>query len=656
MKQDTIQGSGQHDPIGGSREILDTIVETMPGAVYVAEWIEGRGLQYGTIYESPSIEQFTGIPPRELTAHPGTLLNLVHPDDRREMVDALYSAVNSQVEVEVTYRIRNARSGEVKWIHERIRSIKPAGYSDRRVIIGVMMDVTKLRDAEQKLQQAQERMRLLVEGTPYLFFYTQDSNGDVTYVSPSVERLTGYSVEEWLGQRHWFTTENRINDPARAATHEHLRGEMTHPAFQFEIRHKNGNAVLLETYEHPIVVDGEVKGIQGVARDVTEQRRLQEALLESRKMEAVGRLAAGLAHDFNNMLQGILACADLISAQCREEVPRKLADEIIAISGRGANLVQQLLAYSRRQVFEPAPIDVNELIEENAPFLQRLLGDDIDVSLDLAEHLPPILGDRGQLEQVFLNLASNAREAMGGGGTFTVTTGVSGEREDRGDLKVILTIRDQGQGIDDELLDKIFEPYFTTRAAEGGTGLGLASVKGIVEQHNGDISVTSSVGEGTTFVIRFPAVAGSGAETSAARAHEGPAPPARAQTGTILLVDDNADVRHSVRDILEFSGYTIITAATVSQASKILQEHDFDLLLTDLQLPDGSGLDIISLVRERKHPGLPIILMSGYPRGGLPNNITELPDAVLFLEKPVRIGALLEAINTGLARREAEPG
>ena len=647
MAQDGTQKNEGRHTLGGSEEILKTIVETMPGAVYVAEWVEGHGLEYGSIFESPSIEQFTGIPPEELTAHPGMLLNLVHPDDKRKMVDAFYEAVHSPEEVEVTYRLQNARSGEMRWIHERIRSIKPAETSGRRVMIGAMMDVTELREAEEELQRAKDRMQVLVEGTPYLFFYTQDQEGNVTYISPSVESITGYPVEEWLGQRHWFTTGNRINDLARAATHAHLRGEAPRPAFEFEIRHKNGGTVLLEAYEHPFVVDGKVVGIQGVARDVTAERRLQEALLESQKMEAIGRLAAGLAHDLNNMLQGIVTCADLIGAQSQEDAIHALASEIVDISERGANLVQQLLSYSRRQIFEPAPVDLNLFVRDNASFLQRLVGDDIAVSLDLGPDLPPILGDRGQLERVLVNLASNARTAMPDGGALRITTrfDLSGEPE------VVLTVEDEGEGIAPERRDKIFEPYFTTRAAEGGTGLGLASVKGIVEQHGGHISVQSVVGGGTAFIIGFPPLdENSPAEQVQEQSHAQPYVAAQSPGGRILLVDDNDEVRRSVRDVLTFSGYETVTAATVAQAVKAVEEHDLDLLLTDLQLPDGSGLDIISRVREQRDPQFPAILMSGYPRGGLPGNVGELPASVLFLEKPVRIQTLLETIETSLSK------
>ncbi len=652
MKRDTGHENQRRATPAGSLEILNTIVETMPGAVYVAEWIEGAGLQYSNLYESPSIEQFTGIGPGELTTHPGKLLSLVHPDDKRNMVDAFYRAVHAPEEVEVQYRLRNQRTGELRWIHERIRSIESGASQNRRFIIGVMMDVTELRETEAELERAKDRMQVLVEGTPYLFFYIQDTDGNVTYVSPSVEGITGYSVEEWLGQRHWFTTENRINDLARTATHAHLRGETDTPAFEFEIRHKNGGTVILEAYEHPYLIDGVVMGIQGVARDVTEERRLEAALLEARKLETVGRLASGLAHDFNNMLQGIITCADLIGARSGEDSVRELASEIVEISERGAKLVQQLLAYSRQQVYEPIPIDLNSLIRNMVTFLQRVIGDDIRISLDLSTDLPRILGDRGQLEQVLLNMASNARHAMPDGGTFAMRTRfMTSQGRDDEQAEVVLSIEDDGQGIAPELQDTIFEPYFTTHANEGGTGLGLASVKGIVEQHQGHISVQSTVGKGTVFRIGFPPFQ----EPFGVEAPQETVPaedvtvPVSNPSGRILLVDDNDDVRRSLGDVLTFSGYQAVPVASVAQAVKALEEHEFDLVVTDLQLSDGSGLDVIGIVRQRMDPHFPAILMSGYPRGGLPGMSKELPVSVTFLEKPVRIKRLLETIEASLS-------
>ncbi len=630
-------------------ELLRTVLEAMPGAVFISEWQEGRGLRYERTFESRSIESFTGIAPEALLSHPGTFLDLVHPDDRRAMLDALYEAVHADEEKEVTYRLRHAGTGEMRWIHERLRSVRTQD-PERILIVGVMMDISRYRRTEDELRQAKERMRILVEGTPYLFFYTQNERGDVTYVSPSVEQITGYSVEEWLGQRHWFATDSNINQPAREASRAHLRGCPSRGPTLVEIRKKDGERAVLEIYENPVIQDGKVVGLQGVARDVTEQRRLQEALLESTKMEAVGRLAAGLAHDFNNMLQGIVTCAELIAGEAEEERPRAWAAEILDMADRGRQLVRHLLAYSRQQVLQPEVLDLNRAIREARPLIQRLLGDDIRVVLDLAEGLPPIVADTTQLGQVLLNLASNSREAMPGGGTFTLKTRLGEKKGNDPFPPIVLTVSDTGEGIASEIQREIFEPYFTTRRDSGGTGLGLASVRGIVEQHRGSIEVRSQPGEGATFEIRFPAAA----HKEAPPLQAAPARPTPSRSGsgpgggTVLLVEDHPEVRKAMQEVLEGFGVQTTAVASVAEAREVLDGGAVDLLLTDLQLPDGSGLDLIAGLRESRNPPIPAILMSGYPRGGLPGGADSLPDGVQFLEKPVTAGTIVEAIRRAL--------
>ena len=631
-------------------DVLRTLLAAMPGAVFVGEWVEGKGFQYSSAYESPSIERFTGIPPTQLLKKPGSLLDLIHPEDRRQMVDALYRAVHSREDQEVTYRIRHAETGEERWIHERLSS-QTTDDQDRTLVIGVMMDITAFYKTEEELKRAQRRMQVLVEGTPYLFFYTQDVKGRVTYVSPSVERITGYSVEEWLGQNHWYITPSQLNEPARRATHAHLRGEPPQGFSQVELRGKSGEVVLLEVYEHPIVEEGEIRGIQGVARDVTEERRLHEALLESQKMEAVGRLAAGLAHDLNNMLQGIMTCGELLSGEVSAGRSRQWTSEILDLSSRGKELVRQLLAYSGRQVLQARPSDLTEIVREAAPLIQRLVGDDIRVVLELAPDLPPIMADASQFGQILLNLASNARDAMPQGGQLTLVTGRVAAPSTDGVAGVFLEVSDEGVGMTADLVAEIFEPYFTTKSRHGGTGLGLASVRGIVTQHRGTIEVDSKPGRGSTFRIQFP-VADASLEPEPMHAtrkvsRENPVGTASA-TGRILLVEDNPDVQRAMRDVLQASGYEAVVAESVAEAMETLEMGTVNLLLTDLQLPDGTGLDIITEARKGLNPDLPVVLMSGYARGSLPANIESLPDAVEFLEKPVDIETLLMAIQRAM--------
>ncbi len=233
-------------------DLLKVLMEAIPGAVFLAEYDERQGFLYETAYESPGIEAITGIPPEQLISEPGSLLNLVHPADREVFQETLKQTISDHVERELEYRVRNAVTGEYHRIFERTRSI-PEGSNGRSVVLGVMVDVTAHDSLIAALQDAEERMRVLVEGTPYLFFYTQDHNADITYVSPSVEKITGYTVEEWKGQRHWFATNNPINRQARRVTNSHLKGQAFGGPVQVEIRHADGHPILLDAYEAPMI-------------------------------------------------------------------------------------------------------------------------------------------------------------------------------------------------------------------------------------------------------------------------------------------------------------------------------------------------------------------------------------------------------------------
>lgn len=634
---------------GPSDPLLESIVEALPGAVFLADWIEGQGLDLTHAYTSPAVEALAGLSPEELRLSPGRVLDVVHPDDRKWVLSAMAEGLERREEVELTYRMRNATSGRMAHVLQRTKWI-PSNSPGRTCIVGVLMDITSLRETQEELQRSRKRMQVLVEGTPYLFFYTQDADGVVTYVSPSVEQITGYTVSEWLGQYHWFITDNPINQAARDATWAHLRGDEPQGMHTIETRRRDGGKILLEVFEHPIVENGIVTGIQGVARDVTEQHRLQDALAEAQKMEAVGRLAAGLAHDFNNMLQGIVASAELAAAAVADESSQKWLSEILGLSRRGRDLIRQLLAYSRRQVLKPEPTNVNDVVREAAPLIQRLVGDDVSVRLDLAEKLPLISADTSQLMQVLLNLAANARNAMRTGGELCLATAAIPAKAGGGPGNpklgyVELRVSDTGRGIQPDAIPLIFEPYFTTRRREGGTGLGLASVMGIVRQHQGTIDVTSLPEAGTTFRIRLPAAA---AERRAVPRKISDEADIMSGSETVLLVEDHTEVRHALRDVLESMGYRVFAAATVAEALELIETQDLDLLLTDLQLPDGVGIDLIGPAR-RLHARLPAVLISGYARGSLPGVLGELPNDVAFVEKPVNTRTLAEALRRALS-------
>ncbi len=633
------------------QDYLELVKTAFPGAFFVGEWRAGEGFDYTSAYQSPTMERITGVPVAQALAQPGRFLEQVHPDDREAMLRAFESLATENREIEVHYRVTNAETGKESWILERLVAV-PTEDPDTRLVLGVLVDITSIRRREEELEAAEARMRVIVEGTPYLFFYTQDEKGRVTYVSPSVERITGYSVEEWLGQTHWFITDAEINEPARRASHAHLRGEDPQGPHVIEVRRKDGQKILLEVFEHPVRSGERVVGIQGVARDVTEQHRLQQALAESQKMEAVGRLTAGIAHDFNNMLQGIMMCAELAQRGCPEAGTVRWLDEILQITERGRDLIRQLLAYSRRQVLQPETLDLNEVIRRAAPLVERLVGDDVQVHLRLEEGPLPMVADATQMTQILINLAANARDAMPQGGELTITTRrVKSERT--GAEEIRLDVADTGCGIEEEALPVIFEPFYTTRRSTGGTGLGLSSVLGIVREHGGTVSVSSRPGEGAVFTLRFPL-----ADAPQGPVHSSEETPGKRKlsggTERILLVEDHGDVRRALAELLESLGYRVVAVGSVAEAMEATgTDREIDVLVTDLQLPDGSGLDLVEALRG-SDPRLPVVLISGYARGSLPGVLDRLPSNLVFVEKPVRAADLDHAIRTALEEREGD--
>jgi len=620
-------------------ELLDLLLRAVPGAVFCAEWVRGRGVDYATAWESAGVEALVGLPPEALLTRPGAFLERVHPDDRERFLAALEAAGERLEERELEYRVQHARSGEWRWVQERIRAL-PHPEPGRTRVLGLLTDVTELVRQRQRLAASEERMRLLVEGTPYFFFYTQDVEGNVTYVSPSVERITGRTPREWIGQHHWFVTDSPVNDEARRRTDANLRGEPEPGPIRVELRHADGRTVLLEVYEHPIVRDGRVVGLAGIAHDVTERERLAEELAHARKMEAVGRLAAGIAHDINNLLQGIVSAAELVELESREPAVLRWTGQIRRLSDQGRDLVASLLAYSRRQVLSRRVEDLSEIVRQAAAVLGRTLGDRVELRLELAPGPLPVLADPAQLTQVLYNLAANAADAMPDGGVLTIRTATDGDDPDL----VVLEVADTGVGIPPEHLDSIFDPFFTTKEIGRGTGLGLASVQGTVAQHGGTIAVASEPGAGTVFTIRLPRARGTERGTGPC-GEDGPSRLA----GRVLLVEDAEPVRVALAEVLRSFGLEVRTAATVAEAAAA--GDGVDLLLADHQLPDGTGLGLLERLR-RTQPTLPALLLSGYGRAVLDRDGGTLPEGVELIAKPVTV----EELRSALARHLPPPG
>jgi two-component system, cell cycle sensor histidine kinase and response regulator CckA len=379
-----------------------------------------------------------------------------------------------------------------------------------------------------------------------------------------------------------------------------------------------------------------------VVRDLSHQKGLEEQLRQAQKMEAVGRLAGGIAHDFNNLLTAISGYSEFLIAGLEDERQRRHADEIRKAAARAASLTGQLLAFSRRQVLQPRVLDLNHVVTDMDMMLRRLIGEDVELVALLDNELGAVLADPTQIEQVIVNLAVNARDAMPGGGALTIeTTNVDAE-----DTRFVeLRISDSGIGMTDSQREQLFDPFFTTK--EGGTGLGLATVYGVVEQSGGTIDVESAPGMGSSFRIRLP---------RANERAEKPAEPERDRyvpergTETILLVEDETVVRQLVAEILETSGYAVLQAGDGPSALELLRRHSdpIDLLLTDVVMPGMSGPEVASAVTTMR-PGTHILYMSGYTDSAIGHHGV-LEPGIAFLQKPFSADDLTRKVRSLLSK------
>ena len=383
---------------------------------------------------------------------------------------------------------------------------------------------------------------------------------------------------------------------------------------------------------------GKIINYIGVKHDVTKQRILEEQLIQAQKMETVGRLAGGVAHDFNNMLSVILGYTDLIMGKLDQHDPMlKDLQEIQKAGHRSADITRQLLAFSRKQVIEPKIVNLNPLIAEMEKMLGRLLGEDIDLLFIPAKDLWATKADQGQINQIVANLGVNARDAMLEGGRLTIETAnvTIDEAYCQGHAGffpgrfVMLAVSDNGIGMDRETLAHIYEPFFTTKEKGKGTGLGLATVYGIIKQNNGFINVYSELGQGTTFKLYFPQC-----EEEEEIAEIAVEAPKSLASGTILLVEDEEMVRDLARTILEMIGYTVLVAKTPNEALALCEKGDMDihLLLTDVVMPQMSGQELKESI-EAINPGIKTLFMSGYTANVIAHHGV-LDKGINFMQKP----------------------
>ena len=635
------------ESLRASEERFRLLVESATDGIYR---IDPRGI---FTYANPVASRVLGMGEGSIVGR--SYLDFVRPDYRMEGIDLYTGQIRNRVPVTYWEFPALRADGRDVWVGQNVQ----VEVKDDRVValFAVARDITAQRAAEEALRESEERHRFLADHSMDMLARLTRA-GRFVYVSPVCRALLGYEPEQLVGRLF-----EELCDPAdvRAvrAAHERLLQDHGVDLTTCRMRRSDGREVWFETTRQTIVDEatGEVTGFLTVSRDVTERRRFEEELRHVQKMEAVGQLAGGVAHDFNNLLTAIRGFSDVLFQSIRADDPRR-GDvlEICKATDRAATLTRQLLAFSRRQLMRPESLSLNTIVTDLARILQRLLGDGVTVSTRLAPDLATVRADPGQMEQVLLNLALNARDAMGEAGgslaieTANVDVAPGPDARHAPGRYAVLRVVDTGCGMTPEVRERLFEPFFTTKERGKGTGLGLSMVYGIVTQSGGFIVVDSAPGKGATFAIHLPTV---DAQVEAERPS---APRSRVVPrggGTILIAEDSEGVLVLAERILRNEGYVVLTARDGVEALEVSRRHEgeIDLLLTDVMMPRMNGGELARAFAAER-PAAVIAIMSGYMdedalRRTLDNANTPI------LQKPFSAAALLERVGAILHREPA---
>jgi len=537
-------------------------------------------------------------------------LSCVLPEDQALVRARFEEAVRQATPVEVDFRVPMP-SGKLRRVRGRCQTFcDDTGVPVRAA--GTLQDITSQWESQELLRLQGAALNSSANGV-----VITDREGVIQWVNPAFCRVTGYSLEEAVGRTPGVLLKSGTHDEAFYRNMWDTIRDGRVWAGELTNRRKDGT---LHTEEQTItpVLDaaGAITHFVGVKRDLTEQRRLEQQFLQAQKMEVIGRLAGGVAHDFNNLLTIINGTCELALMELPIGHPlRAEFEEIQGAGDRAARLTRQLLAFSRRQMLSPAVVDVAAQALHSAKMLRRLIGEDIALSIKAGPAGPQtVFVDPSQLEQVMLNLAVNARDAMPDGGTLSIETDVMELDRHFADTHegvtpgpyVVLSVRDTGIGMTPEVVERIFEPFFTTKGAGKGTGLGLATVYGVVRQSGGTIDVTSEPGHGSCFRIFMPHVHAATEVVDTRSSERAPG------TETIMLVEDESSLRDMTARMLESSGYRVITARSAEDALELLNDYpDVALVITDVVMPGMNGADLAARLGALR-PGVQVLFVSGY--------------------------------------------
>ena len=623
--------------------------------------LEGAGdgvwdwnLRTNDIFFSRQWKAMLGFAEHEITDSFSEWEHRIHPDDHEYAEAAVRDYLEGRTPVYNSEHRLLCKDGSYKWILDRGKIISRDEEGRPLRFIGTHSDITGRKEMEMALHREKNFIEAIMDSIPGML-YVYDEQGHIVRWNKKHEEMTGYSSEE-LSRMHildWY----KGDDEAIAYIRERIQKALDEGYADAEanLQRKDGTKIPMYFTAVPMTVAGRTYFL-GIGIDVSQRKKAEEEkdklaaqLLQAQKMEAVGRLAGGVAHDFNNMLAVMFIALELIKMNMPDNDPLlHHLQQIERAAMRSRDIARQLLAFSRQQIIAPRAIALNGIIAETEKNIIRLIGEDIDVRFLPGTDLANILIDPTQIDQILINLALNARDAMPHGGALTIET-ANAELDEaycrqHGDCRpgryVRLSVSDEGTGMDREMLDTIFEPFFTTKEVGKGTGLGLAMVYGVMKQNNGFLNVYSEVGKGTTFNLYFPST-----DVAEQRIEDSdPATPPQG-SGTILLVEDDAMLRRVTKTTLETLGYGVADAATPAEALDMVQNGttNYGLLLTDVVMPGMNGKQLSEKIRVLC-PGIRVLFMSGYTENSIVHRGV-LDAGLNFIQKPFSIKSLARKIQ-----------
>jgi two-component system, cell cycle sensor histidine kinase and response regulator CckA len=628
---------------------LRTSEERYALAIYGAnDGIWDLDIATGEAYFSPRWKSMLGYKDDEFTNNYYEFEKLIHPDDRNKALDTRKAYLEGFVPTyEMEYRLQH-KDGNYRWIHVRGACFRDSTGKPYR-FAGSHSDITDRKRIEEALRESEKKYRTLFEESKDIVFIV-DTNGQIIDINPAGIELLGYTREEMLAPD--FVHHLGISQKNTLQFRKSLRKQAFVKDSEIELKRKDGEKLVFHVSASLMYDDmGRMSGLRGIAHDLTERKKLEQKLLQVQKLESIGILAGGVAHDFNNLLTAIYGYGQVIrdTIPSDDELLQESISQVLRASGRAAELTKNLLAFSRKQFTDPKPVQVHTIIHNSYDLIKKTLGDTIELSTCFSTNNLLVKADTGQIEQVLLNLATNARDAMPSGGHVHIKTREviipDGFETKYGltasGIYALISVSDTGMGIDDKSLARVFEPFYTTKEVGKGTGLGLSIIYGIIKQHKGAVHIESEPVKGTTISIYLPTL-----ETpQARRVKQHGAKHSMKGSETILVTEDDEVVQAFLVKILERVGYKVIIAKDGEDGVLRFKEHadDISLILTDVMMPKKNGKEIIEEIKKI-NPEMKVIFMSGYTKDIIHQNGILEKDAT-FITKPFLKADLLQRVR-----------